>query len=183
MGDFPFYQSNIWTPLSQVWDVPDDITKPDTQVVARHAIHAYAFLPTGVISQDDTHRLPTLPPSQHHCVPPEELQLLCLILVKHTHPRTQRSQKKYTHDTDIFLHTNIQTCDRLTMLLSSLRASSTISLLGLCFCFRMAVEKSSPFGLPDKGHIMTLSHAGPALVALISSCDTELYLDSLWFSA
>lgn len=74
----------------------------------------------------------------------------------------------------------MQTCDRLTMLLSSLRASSTMSLLGLCFCFKIAVEKSSPFGLFDKRHIMTLLHAGPALVSLISSCDAELYLDSLW---
>lgn len=73
--------------------------------------------------------------------------------------RTHNSLRSITHMTVMYIYNLTHTCDRLTMLLSSLRASSTMSLFGLCFCFRMAVEKSSPFGLPNKTHIMTLSHA------------------------
>lgn len=84
-------------PTAETRDLPDDITKPHTQVIARHAVHTDSFVPAGVVSQDDTHRLATFPPPQHHRVPPEELQLLCLILVEaHTH--TPSSEGIHTHD-------------------------------------------------------------------------------------
>lgn len=60
--------------------IPDDITEANSQVVARHPVHPNPLVPAGVIRQDDAHGLPSLPSSQHHGVPAEELQLLRLIL-------------------------------------------------------------------------------------------------------
>lgn len=67
-------------------DLPDDVTEPDAQVVARHAVHSDAVVPARVVGQDNTHRLSPLPPPQHHRVATEELQLIGLILGgKNTH--------------------------------------------------------------------------------------------------
>lgn len=152
-----------WSSYSCSTDLPDDITKADTQVVARHPVHPNPLIPTGVIRQDNAHSLPPFSSSQHHGVPAEELQLLCLVLML-----TDQSKCKLTVMN--LLSGQLmerRTCDRLTMLLSSLSASSTISRLGLCFCFRMAVEKSSPFGLPYTD-MLTLSHqAAHALHTMI----------------
>lgn len=73
-------------------DLPDDITEPDAQVVARHTVHSDAVVPACVVGQDDTHRLATLPPPQHHRVASEELQLIGLILGgENTHTHTHLS--------------------------------------------------------------------------------------------
>lgn len=69
-------------------DLPDDITEPDAQVVARHTVHSDAVVPARVVGQDDAHRLATFPPPQHHRVASEELQLIGLILGgENTHTR------------------------------------------------------------------------------------------------
>lgn len=65
------------------------------------------------------------------------------------------------------------TCDRLTMLLSSLCDSSTTSLLGLCFCLRMAVEKSSSALV-----LQNNTHGGTLRFSVPSRDAAELYLES-----
>lgn len=54
-----------------------------------------------------------------------------------------------------------RTWDSDTTLLSSLMASSTINRLGLFFCFRIAVDKSSALELGEKTQLMSLSDTGP----------------------